>query len=95
MTDRKLEPNGLHRLVRTWSEPWMANAACAYVDADLWFPEVGGSVRDAKAICAGCPVAALCLEYAVANKERFGIWGGQSEMDRRRTRNATSTEVAA
>ena len=44
----------------------------------------GGSTRDAKKICAGCDVKAQCLEYALANDERFGIWGGLSERERRK-----------
>ncbi|MEY3132868.1 MAG: hypothetical protein RLZ29_1205, partial [Actinomycetota bacterium] len=27
-----------------------------------------------------------CLEYALANGEKFGIWGGLSERERRRLR---------
>lgn len=45
-----------------------------------------GAVRPAKAkrICLGCEVRDSCLEYALANDERFGIWGGLSERERRR-----------
>ena len=46
----------------------------------------GGSTREAKKICTGCEVKAECLEYALANDERFGIWGGLSERERRRLR---------
>ena len=49
-------------------------------------PEKGGSTREAKKICTGCEVKAQCLEYALANDERFGIWGGLSERERRRLR---------
>ena len=44
----------------------------------------GGSTREAKKICVGCEVRAECLSYALANDERFGIWGGLSERERRR-----------
>jgi WhiB family redox-sensing transcriptional regulator len=64
--------------------PWMADAVCASTDPDAFFPEKGGSTREAKQICAGCPVQVECLDYALANEERFGIWGGVSERDRRR-----------
>ena len=40
--------------------------------------------RDAKRICQGCEVRAECLEYALANDERFGLWGGLSERERRK-----------
>lgn len=62
---------------------WYADALCAQVDGDLFFPEKGGSTRDAKMICRRCPVRDQCLDYALANEERFGIWGGHSERERR------------
>lgn len=64
-------------------EPWMLEGLCAQVDPDLWFPEKGGTTGDAKRICMKCPVRADCLEYALAHDERFGIWGGLSERERR------------
>jgi WhiB family redox-sensing transcriptional regulator len=63
---------------------WQADAVCAQTDPEAFFPEKGGSTRDAKRICAGCDVKAQCLEYALANDERFGIWGGLSERERRK-----------
>jgi WhiB family transcriptional regulator, redox-sensing transcriptional regulator len=63
---------------------WQERALCAQTDPEAFFPEKGGSTREAKRICAGCEVRAECLEYAVAFDERFGIWGGLSERERRR-----------
>jgi WhiB family redox-sensing transcriptional regulator len=63
---------------------WVTRAVCAQVDPDLWFPEKGGATREAKKVCMSCPVRDECLEYALANEERFGIWGGKSERERRR-----------
>jgi WhiB family transcriptional regulator, redox-sensing transcriptional regulator len=57
---------------------WQADALCAQTDPEAFFPEKGGSTRDAKRICSGCDVKAQCLDYALANDERFGIWGGLS-----------------
>ena len=51
---------------------------------DGFFPEKGGSTRQAKAVCLMCPVREVCLEYALDNEERHGIWGGVSERERRR-----------
>ena len=65
---------------------WQADALCAQTDPEAFFPEKGGSTRDAKKICSGCEVKAECLEYALKNDERFGIWGGLSERERRRLR---------
>jgi WhiB family redox-sensing transcriptional regulator len=66
--------------------PWWEHAACRMdpVAADAFFPEKGGGTKAAKAICAGCEVQAECLDYALDNDERFGIWGGLSERERRR-----------
>ena len=65
---------------------WQERALCAQTDPEAFFPEKGGSTREAKKICTGCEVKAECLEYALANDERFGIWGGLSERERRRLR---------
>jgi hypothetical protein len=63
---------------------WHEDALCAETDPEAFFPEKGGSTREAKAICADCPVRAECLGYALATQQRFGIWGGASERDRRK-----------
>lgn len=75
--------------------PWMADALCAQTDPELFFPEKGGSHAAAKAICARCPVAAECLDYALADDQSsyvspfyFGIWGGTSPLERRQIRAA-------
>jgi WhiB family transcriptional regulator, redox-sensing transcriptional regulator len=71
---------------------WQERALCAQVDPELFFPEKGGSTREAKMVCAGCPVRPECLRFALAFDERFGIWGGLSERERRRIKHG---EVAA
>ncbi|WP_304518514.1 WhiB family transcriptional regulator [Cellulomonas sp. PS-H5] len=63
---------------------WQERALCAQTDPEAFFPEKGGSTREAKKVCTGCEVRAECLEYALANDERFGIWGGLSERERRK-----------
>lgn len=63
---------------------WYADALCAETDPQIFFPEAGGSTRAAKKVCASCPVRVECLEYALAHKDAFGIWGGVSERDRRK-----------
>ncbi len=65
---------------------WQVQANCLGVDPDLFFPERGASTREAKAVCRACVVRADCLEYALVNGEKFGIWGGLSERERRRLR---------
>ncbi|MGL5864956.1 MAG: WhiB family transcriptional regulator [Dermatophilaceae bacterium] len=63
---------------------WQGRSLCAQTDPEAFFPEKGGSTREAKRVCVGCEVRSECLEYALANDERFGIWGGMSERERRK-----------
>ncbi|MCU1492183.1 MAG: putative WhiB family transcriptional regulator [Acidimicrobiaceae bacterium] len=73
----------------TGTEPtWQSRANCMGVDPELFFPERGSSTREAKEVCRGCVVRVDCLEFAIANGEKFGIWGGMSERERRRVRRA-------
>ena len=74
---------------------WQEQALCAQTDPEAFFPEKGGSTREAKKICTGCEVRAECLEFALANDERFGIWGGLSERERRRLRLQQRTHLSA
>jgi WhiB family redox-sensing transcriptional regulator len=72
-------------------QPWYDQAACLDgVDADAFFPDRGGSTRTARRVCASCPVKTDCLDYALANDERFGVWGGLSERERRRLKRRAS-----
>ena len=68
----------------TTDDQWQERALCAQTDPEAFFPEKGGSTREAKRICLGCEVRDACLDYALAHDERFGIWGGLSERERRR-----------
>jgi WhiB family redox-sensing transcriptional regulator len=63
---------------------WKDQALCAETDPEAFFPEKGGSTREAKKVCTSCEVRAECLDFALGNDERFGIWGGLSERERRR-----------
>jgi WhiB family redox-sensing transcriptional regulator len=63
---------------------WQERALCAQTDPEAFFPEKGGSTREAKRVCTSCDVRGECLEYALVKDERFGIWGGLSERERRK-----------
>ena len=76
-------------------QTWRLEALCAETDPEAFFPEKGGSTREAKRVCVGCDVRAECLEFALANDERFGIWGGLSERERRRLRLARRDVLSA
>lgn len=65
---------------------WMADASCRGMDPSLFFAERGAPTATAKAVCAGCPVTAECLAYAINLGERNGVWGGLSERQRRKIR---------
>lgn len=77
------------------AESWQAFSNCLGVDPDLFFPERGASTKEAKQVCQGCVVREDCLEYALANGEKFGIWGGLSERERRRIRRQRALARAA
>lgn len=61
-------------------------ALCAEVDPEAWFPEKGGSPREAKRVCAGCEIQGECLQWALANNEPHGVWGGATPAERFRMR---------
>lgn len=63
---------------------WRDDALCPQTDPEAFFPEKGGSTREAKRVCWGCAVRAECLDYALTHDERHGIWGGLSERERRK-----------
>ncbi|KAA1248221.1 WhiB family transcriptional regulator [Mycobacterium simiae] len=69
---------------RPSDEQWYSQALCPQTDPEAFFPDKGGSTKDAKKICLRCRVKKECLQWALDHDERFGIWGGLSERERRR-----------
>jgi WhiB family redox-sensing transcriptional regulator len=63
---------------------WRNRAACRGIDPDIFFPVTDEDAEPAKAICNACPVREACLEFALAAREREGVWGGATERERRR-----------
>jgi WhiB family redox-sensing transcriptional regulator len=65
---------------------WRKHAACRGLDVEIFYPatEDEFDAIEAKAVCALCPVRQACLEFALAHREREGIWGGATERERRR-----------
>lgn len=57
---------------------WRDDALCAQISPEPWFPPKGSPAKDAKAICAICPVQAECLEFALEAEPAIhvGIWAG-------------------
>ena len=70
------------------NEAWRNDAACKGYPADLWYGDdrAKADLIKGKRICASCPVATECANYAIANGERYGMWGGLSTRQRRRAR---------
>jgi WhiB family redox-sensing transcriptional regulator len=76
-------------------EEWTKRAACAGMAGAnrLFFPSRGESASEARWICQHCPVCAECLDYALRTGQRYGIWGGTSERDRRKMRRDVRAEL--
>ena len=92
--DTEPERLDLDQLIASLRPSWMAKGACVGTDPDAFFPPPGPKTdRDAKAICATCPVVDTCLEYALANRIEHGVWGGCSERERRRIIKRRRVEV--
>ena len=70
------------------ADKWTLSAACLNADPELFFPDLFGAIGahrtlQAKRFCAGCPVRAKCLEWAIGSGEAYGIWGGMTPDERR------------
>lgn len=63
---------------------WRQQSACRGLDPEIFYPPSDEESEEAKAICAICPVRQMCLEHALAFRERDGVWGGLTERERRR-----------
>ncbi|CAN5406950.1 WhiB family transcriptional regulator [soil metagenome] len=78
-------------LSATPSTDWQHHGLCRATDAAVFFPpghfehkpEREAREAEAKAICSGCPVRITCLDWALATREPYGVWGGYSETERR------------
>jgi len=65
---------------------WTQSAACRGVETDIFYPATAAEEAEALSICAMCPVRVQCLDYAIRNRETYGIWGGATPDQRRRIR---------
>lgn len=73
------------RILAVERPEWQVDSLCRTApDAAIFFPSPGDTeaLRAAKAMCSECPVVQDCLEYALGNNERYGIWGGKSTRER-------------
>lgn len=60
---------------------WREGRACRMVDPEIFFNEADEGL--AVALCFQCPVRELCLAWAMEHNEKFGVWGGLTELERR------------
>ena len=74
---------------------WMADGNCRAYPPAMFFPSDGVGVDRARRICATCPVADPCPEYALEHRIAHGVWGGCSERERRRILKRRRIEVAS
>jgi WhiB family redox-sensing transcriptional regulator len=60
-------------------------------DGTIWeaFGDTSPYYAQGKEICMSCPVRAQCLFSALENKERWGMWGGTTPIERRRVERAS------
>lgn len=65
------------------NQEWQDDAACREIAVELFFPPAEQESEVAKSVCAECTVRQPCLEFALAEGERFGIWGGLTSQERR------------
>ena len=84
--DWTLDGNCVRFEGETFTYPWDHRSKEVTVTPDLFYPQRGGTARPAKLICEFCPVKQECLDYAIENGEKHGVWGGLSERERRRLR---------
>lgn len=65
------------------NQQWQDLAACRDIAVELFFPPAEQESDIAKAVCSNCTVREPCLDFALAEGERFGIWGGLTSQERR------------
>jgi WhiB family transcriptional regulator, redox-sensing transcriptional regulator len=65
-------------------DAWQERSACYGLDPEVFFPTSEEEAGLALSYCNACPVRDTCLEWAIQNGERYGVWGGTTEQERRR-----------
>jgi WhiB family redox-sensing transcriptional regulator len=64
--------------------PWAVFSACRTADPSMFFGATRADERAALVVCSTCAVKEECLEFALGTRERFGVWGGTTERERKR-----------
>ena len=61
---------------------WRVNSSCSHLDPEIFFPDKDEDLRLVRAVCANCPVRIDCLQFALSENVRDGIWGGMTGIER-------------
>jgi WhiB family redox-sensing transcriptional regulator len=69
---------------------WQERAACYGIDPEVFFPASEEDAGLALSYCATCEIRETCLSWALKNRERYGVWGGLTEQQRRRLQRHVS-----
>jgi WhiB family transcriptional regulator, redox-sensing transcriptional regulator len=83
MPDAEIDVQSLPQQVSP-PDHWQERAACYGLDPEVFFPTTEEEAGLALSYCGVCPVREMCLAWAVQNGERYGVWGGTTEQQRRR-----------
>lgn len=87
---RELFPDGIRRLWLTGALNWHDQGRCKTNPEVFYAPDAKDMAefhrrnKEAKKICAWCPVRAQCLKYALDAEEEHGVWGGTTPAERKR-----------
>ena len=65
-------------------DTWQDKAACYGIDPEIFFPASEEDASLALSYCTACGIREICLAWALRNRERYGVWGGLTEQQRRR-----------
>lgn len=65
-------------------QSWQRSASCVGLDSSIFYPPSDEESGHAKAVCAECPVRQECLEFAITVREKEGVWGGATAIERQR-----------
>lgn len=63
---------------------WQDESACYGIDPEVFFPTTEDEAGLALSFCGVCSTRETCLAWALRNGERYGVWGGMTEQQRRR-----------
>jgi WhiB family transcriptional regulator, redox-sensing transcriptional regulator len=87
--NRPISTTGVNRIVPAVGEGWRDNAACAGQPSYLFFDDEANKWKQAKELCATCPVLTQCRSWAMSYpaKDLYGFWAGLTQRERRNIQN--------